>query len=41
MQASEVIGSVRAMFQKDGQEKTTVDLNDIIEDVLRLVRGEL
>ena len=38
---AEVIGSVRAMFKKDGQEKAPVDLNDLIQDVLGLVRGEL
>ncbi len=39
--ASEVIGSVRAMFDKDGPERTPVDLNDLIEEVLRLAYGEL
>ena len=39
--ASEVIGSVQAMFKKDNQAKTTVDLNNVIQDVLGLVRGEL
>ena len=39
--ASEVIGSVQAMFKKDSQAKTTVDLNNVIQDVLGLVRGEL
>ena len=33
--ASEVIRSVRAMFKKDGQETTLVDLNDLIRNVLR------
>jgi signal transduction histidine kinase len=39
--ASEVIGSIRAIFRNDGQERTTVDLNDVIQDVLGLVGGEL
>jgi signal transduction histidine kinase len=39
--ASEVIGSVRAMFDKDGAEKMPVDLNDLIKEVLRLAHGEL
>ena len=36
-----MIASIRAMFRKDGQDETTVDLNGIIQDVLGLVRGEL
>ena len=39
--ASEVIGSVRAMFDRDGPERTPVDLNDLIKEVLRLADGEL
>ena len=39
--ASEVIGSIQAMFKKDSQEKTTLDLNNVIQDVLGLVQGEL
>lgn len=39
--ASEVIGSIQAMFKKDSQVKTTVDLNNVIQDVLGLVQGEL
>ena len=39
--ATEVIGSVQAMFKKDSQVKTPVDLNNVIQDVLGLVRGEL
>ena len=39
--ASEVIGSVQAMFKKDSQAKTTVDLNNVIQDVLGLVHGDL
>jgi signal transduction histidine kinase len=39
--ASEVIGSIQAMFKKDSQVKTTLDLNKVIQDVLGLVQGEL
>ena len=39
--ASEVIESIRAMFKKDSQIDTTIDLNNVIQDVLGLVRGEL
>jgi signal transduction histidine kinase len=39
--AGEVIGSVRAMFKNDGLEKTPVDLNNVIKDVIKLERGEL
>ena len=39
--ASEIIGSIRAMFKQDSQVKATVDLNNVIQDVLGLVRGEL
>jgi hypothetical protein len=33
--------SVRAMFKKGSEDKAPLDLNDIIQDVLGLVRGEL
>jgi signal transduction histidine kinase len=39
--ASEVIGSIQAMFKKDSQVKTTLDLNNVIQDILGLVNGEL
>jgi signal transduction histidine kinase len=39
--AGDVVGSVRAMFKKDGEEKAPLDLNDTIQDVLGLLRGEL
>jgi signal transduction histidine kinase len=38
---AELIGSIRAMFKKDVQEKAPVELNSLIRDVLGLVRGEL
>jgi PAS domain S-box-containing protein len=39
--ASEVIESVRAMFKRDSQEKAAIDFNDLIQDVLGLLRVEL
>jgi signal transduction histidine kinase len=39
--AGDVVGSVRAMFKKDGGEPSKVDLNEVIQDVLRPVRVEL
>lgn len=41
LRAAEVIGSVRMMFKKDSQEKAPVDLNNLIRDVLDLLRGDL
>ncbi len=39
--AGQVMGSVRDMFRKDGGETSPLDLNDVIQDVIRPVRGEL
>ena len=39
--ASEIIGSIRAMFKQDSQVEAAIDLNNVIQDVLRLVQGEL
>jgi PAS domain S-box-containing protein len=39
--ASEVIASIRSMFGKDRREKSAVSVNDLVGDVLALVRGEL
>ena len=39
--AGEVIGSVQAMFKKDSQVSTPLDLNKVIYDVLGLVHGDL
>jgi signal transduction histidine kinase len=39
--AGEVVGNVRAMFKKDNEEKTALDLNALIQDVLALLQGEL
>ena len=38
--ANQVIDSVRAMFQKNRQEKEFFDINKIIQETLELVRGE-
>ena len=39
--AGEVIESVRMMFKKESGEISSVDLNELIQNVLRLLRGEL
>jgi C4-dicarboxylate-specific signal transduction histidine kinase len=39
--ASEVIGSVRAMFKRDVQEKHPLGVNPFIEEALALVQGQL
>jgi signal transduction histidine kinase len=39
--ASEVIGGIRSMFKKDGQAKAPQDVNGLVREVLRLVRGEV
>ena len=39
--ASQVIGTIRSMFKKDGQKKAPVDLNQLIQEVLALMQGEL
>jgi hypothetical protein len=39
--AGEVIESVRTMFKKESGEIVPIDLNDLIQNVLRLLRGEL
>ncbi len=39
--ASEVIASIRAMFKKDIQEKASLDVNQLIREVLVLVHAEL
>jgi signal transduction histidine kinase len=39
--ASEVVGSVRAMFRKEMQKKASLDLNDLVTDVLAQLHGEL
>jgi signal transduction histidine kinase len=39
--ASHVIGSVRAMFKKDSHEKGRFAVDDVIEDILTLVEGDI
>src|SRR5262249_43256766 len=39
--AAEVIDSVRAMFKKEQTERTQLNLNDLINSVLYLLRDEL
>jgi putative pyrimidine permease RutG len=39
--ASQIIDSMRAMFRKDGGERAEYDLNEIVRDVLALLRDEL
>ena len=39
--AGRVVTSIRGMFQKDEQAKVLLDVNDIIEEVVALLRGEL
>jgi C4-dicarboxylate-specific signal transduction histidine kinase len=39
--ASEVISGIRSMFKKDGQVTARHDVNDLVREVLRLVRGEV
>jgi signal transduction histidine kinase len=39
--ASEVIGSIRAMFRKETQHKSLHDINEIVQEALTLVQGEL
>jgi signal transduction histidine kinase len=39
--AGEIIDSVRAMFQKDGSERDWIDVNEIVVNVLTLVKDEI
>jgi PAS domain S-box-containing protein len=39
--ASHIIASIRAMFKKDHRERSAVDVNDLVRDVVALVHGEL
>jgi len=39
--ASEVVGRVRAFFKKAEPEKTEIDVNKLIEDVISMVDGEV
>ena len=39
--ASQVIGTIRSMFKKGGQKKAPVNVNQLIQEVLGLMQGEL
>jgi len=39
--ASHIIASIRAMFRKDHRERSAVDVNDLVRDVVALVGGDL
>jgi signal transduction histidine kinase len=39
--AGAVIGSIRAMFKKDAQNRASLDINDLIGEALALTRGDL
>jgi PAS domain S-box-containing protein len=39
--AGQVIASIRSMFKKDGRTKAPHDVNDLVREVLTLVRGEV
>ena len=39
--AGQVVETVRAMFKKDGEEKTLLDMNHVVRQVFALLRGEL
>ena len=39
--ASQMIGTIRSMFKKDGQNKAPVDVNQLIQEVLGLMQGDL
>jgi signal transduction histidine kinase len=39
--AAAVIGSIRAIFKKDGRKRTSLDINELIGEALALTRGDL
>ena len=39
--AGTMIGSIRAMFKKDARNRTSLDINDLIGEVLAMTRGDL
>ena len=41
LRTGEVITGIRSMFRKDGQIKTPLDVNELIREVLALLRGEI
>ena len=41
LRTGEVITGIRSMFRKDSQIKTSLDVNELIREVLALLRGEI
>jgi PAS domain S-box-containing protein len=39
--AAGIIANIRGMFRKDGQKKDSLNVNDLVRDVLALVKGEI
>src|SRR5262249_4837000 len=39
--AGAVIGSIRAIFKRDGRSRISLDINDLIGEALALLRGDL
>ena len=39
--ASQLIGTIRSMFKKDGQKRAPVDITQLIQEALGLMQGEL
>jgi signal transduction histidine kinase len=39
--ARDLIGSIRAMVKRDGQNRAALNLNDLVHEVLALMKGEL
>jgi signal transduction histidine kinase len=39
--AAAVIGSIRAIFKKDGRNRTSLDINELVGEALALTRGDL
>jgi signal transduction histidine kinase len=41
LRAADVIGSVRAIFRKGDDERAPLDVNELVQEVLRLTQGEI
>jgi signal transduction histidine kinase len=39
--AGEVIGSIRAMFKSDARNRTSLDINELIDEVINMLRSDL
>jgi PAS domain S-box-containing protein len=39
--AASIIANIRGMFRKDGQKRESLNVNDLVRDVLALVKGEI